>query len=135
MRLQKSGDLIGWQSVFRGPGSCRQMRALPARFTVQKPARGHHEKQDSKRSSHEPSHFRQDEIIKNDGTVGEQRRESNLGWSEVEVCKEYSGKPRIELRGSMITLVSKIVGTPFQVQLSLTHTKDLAEAMVILEKL
>src|SRR5947208_16625724 len=31
-------------------------------------------------------------------------------WKEVEVTKEYSGKPLIELRGSMIEKVKKIIG-------------------------
>ncbi len=56
-------------------------------------------------------------------------------WSEVEVRHEFSGKPKIVLHGSMIELVAKIVGAEYQIQLSLTHTKNIAEAMVVLEKL
>ena len=56
-------------------------------------------------------------------------------WREVEVQKEYSGKPMIALQGSMIEKVMKLVGDKYQIQLSLTHTKDIAEAMVVIEKL
>jgi holo-[acyl-carrier protein] synthase len=55
-------------------------------------------------------------------------------WKEVEVRKEYSGKPLIVLHGSMIGNVAKIVGLEYSVQVSLSHTKDMAEAMVIIEK-
>ena len=56
-------------------------------------------------------------------------------WNEVEVRNEYSGKPIIVLHGSMITNVAKLVGVEYHIQLSLTHTKNIAEAMVVLEKL
>jgi len=56
-------------------------------------------------------------------------------WKEVEVRKEYSGKPMVALHGSMIEKVGKIVGESYQIQLSLTHTKNIAEAMVVIEKL
>jgi holo-[acyl-carrier protein] synthase len=56
-------------------------------------------------------------------------------WKEVEVQKEYSGKPGITLHGSMIQKVIKIVALTYEIQLSLSHTKDLAEAMVVIEKL
>jgi holo-[acyl-carrier protein] synthase len=56
-------------------------------------------------------------------------------WKEVEVTKEYSGKPSITLQGSMIEKVKKMVGSEYQIQISLTHTKNIAEAMVIIEKL
>ena len=55
-------------------------------------------------------------------------------WKEVEVRKEYSGKPIISIYGSMIENVAKIVGSEYIVQVSLTHTKEVAEAMVIIEK-
>jgi holo-[acyl-carrier protein] synthase len=55
-------------------------------------------------------------------------------WKEVEVGKEYSGKPVIAIHGSMIRNVAKIVGSEYLVQISLTHTKEVAEAMVIIEK-
>jgi holo-[acyl-carrier protein] synthase len=56
-------------------------------------------------------------------------------WKEVEVGKEFSGKPSIVLHGSMIEKVTKIVAALYHTQLSLTHTKELAEAIVVLEKL
>ena len=55
-------------------------------------------------------------------------------WKEVEVQKEYSGKPMITVHDSMIKKVEKIVASKYQIQLSLSHTKDLAEAMVVIEK-
>jgi holo-[acyl-carrier protein] synthase len=56
-------------------------------------------------------------------------------WKEVEVQKEFSGKPVIELLGSMTGKVGKIVGEKYRIQLSLTHTKNLAEAIIVIEKL
>jgi holo-[acyl-carrier protein] synthase len=56
-------------------------------------------------------------------------------WSEVEVVKEFSGKPAIRLLGSMDGIAEHIIGKNYQIQLSLTHTKEIAEAIVIIEKL
>ena len=56
-------------------------------------------------------------------------------WKEVEVRKEFSGKPIITLNGSMITKTAKIVGGEYQVLVSLSHTKTIAEAMVVIEKI
>src|SRR5438105_11434227 len=50
-------------------------------------------------------------------------------WKEVEVTKEYSGKPLIQLRGSMIEKVKKIIGAEYGVHVSLSHTRENAEAM------
>ena len=55
-------------------------------------------------------------------------------WKEVEVAKEYSGKPVILIHGSMVGNVANIIGSEYIVQVSLTHTKEAAEAMVIIEK-
>ena len=55
-------------------------------------------------------------------------------WKEVEVGKEYSGKPVIVIHGSMIRKVINIVSSEYRVQVSLTHTKEVAEAIVIIEK-
>ena len=55
-------------------------------------------------------------------------------WNEVEVRKEYSGKPILIVNGSMITKTARIVGEKYQIQVSLSHTKTIAEAMVIIEK-
>jgi holo-[acyl-carrier protein] synthase len=56
-------------------------------------------------------------------------------WKEVEVRKEFSGKPIIELHDSMIIKVSNIVGKKYHIRVSLTHTKDIAEAMAVIEML
>jgi holo-[acyl-carrier protein] synthase len=56
-------------------------------------------------------------------------------WKEVEVSKERTGKPLILLAGSMTEKVRKRIGSDFRIQLSLTHTKTIAEAMVIIETL
>lgn len=56
-------------------------------------------------------------------------------WNEVEVRKEFSGKPILMLNGSMIQKAATIIGAAYQIQLSLSHTKDLAEAIVVIEKL
>jgi holo-[acyl-carrier protein] synthase len=55
-------------------------------------------------------------------------------WKEVEVQNENSGKPVIVLHGSMIEKTGKIVASEYQIQLSLSHTKNVAEAIVIIEK-
>ncbi|HEY3875495.1 MAG TPA: holo-ACP synthase [Candidatus Kapabacteria bacterium] len=56
-----------------------------------------------------------------------------FSWNKVCVLKERSGRPYIELRGRMVERASSIVAQPFTVQLSLTHTRELAEAMVVIE--
>ncbi|MEP7234256.1 MAG: holo-ACP synthase [Ignavibacteriota bacterium] len=56
-------------------------------------------------------------------------------WREVAVVNEYSGKPTIVLLGSMIEKVLKITSLDYQIQLSLSHTKALAEAIVTIETL
>lgn len=55
-------------------------------------------------------------------------------WNEVEVRKEFSGKPVLAVNGSMIEKTARIVGEKYQVHVSLSHTKTIAEAMVIIEK-
>ena len=55
-------------------------------------------------------------------------------WKEVEVRKGYSGKPILVVNGSMIAKTSRIVGGNYQALVSLSHTKTIAEAMVIVEK-
>jgi holo-[acyl-carrier protein] synthase len=54
-------------------------------------------------------------------------------WKESVVGKEYSGKPIIKLVGTMKTLADERIGEPYKIQVSLTHTKEVAEAMVIIE--
>src|SRR2546430_15727208 len=55
-------------------------------------------------------------------------------WREVEVTNEFSGKPVISLHGSMIEKTAKLVGSEFRIHVSLTHTKTMAEAIVMIEK-
>src|SRR5437773_1947474 len=55
-------------------------------------------------------------------------------WREVEVTNEFSGKPVIVLQGTMIEKVKKIVTSDYQILVSLTHTKTMAEAIVMIEK-
>jgi holo-[acyl-carrier protein] synthase len=54
-------------------------------------------------------------------------------WKEVTVRNAASGKPQIELFGSMIERVSTIVKTEFRVKLSITHTAEIAEAIAVIE--
>jgi holo-[acyl-carrier protein] synthase len=56
-------------------------------------------------------------------------------WREVEVTKAYSGKPLLELRGSMTGKVNTIIGMEYRIHVSLSHTKESAEAMVVIDKL
>jgi len=56
-------------------------------------------------------------------------------WKESVIAKEMSGKPIMKLIGSMKTLADSRIGGDYQIQVSLTHTKDIAEAMVIIERL
>lgn len=56
-------------------------------------------------------------------------------WKETVVSKEFSGKPVIKLIGTMRTLADERIGEGYQIQVSLTHTKEIAEAMVIIERL
>lgn len=54
-------------------------------------------------------------------------------WRDVCVLKEFSGRPFLELRGKMEERARKIIGREFTVQLSITHTKSVAEAIVTIE--
>lgn len=56
-------------------------------------------------------------------------------WKESVVGKEISGKPVMKLTGSMKTLADSRIGGDYQIQVSLTHTKEIAEAMIIIERL
>jgi holo-[acyl-carrier protein] synthase len=59
------------------------------------------------------------------------RRKFN--WKDVVVEKEMSGRPFIRLAGEMENRARRIIGKDFAIQLSITHTKELAEAMVTIE--
>jgi holo-[acyl-carrier protein] synthase len=54
-------------------------------------------------------------------------------WSETVVTKERSGKPILIVRGSMKENVTRRVGEHYIINVSLTHTKDIAEAVVTIE--
>ena len=54
-------------------------------------------------------------------------------WSESVIAKEFSGKPIVILRGSMLDMASRIVGGEYSIHVSLSHTKEVAEAMVVIE--
>ncbi|SRR5579883_1464954 len=55
-------------------------------------------------------------------------------WRHVVVAKELSGRPFIELRGEMNGRAQAIIGGNFNIQLSITHTSTIAEAIVTIEK-
>ena len=55
-------------------------------------------------------------------------------WRHVAILKELSGRPYIELREEMEQRARSIVGSDFVIQLSITHTKEIAEAIVTIEK-
>ena len=54
-------------------------------------------------------------------------------WKEVCVRKEFSGRPFLELRSQMQERAARIIGGEFRMQLSITHTKEIAEAIVTIE--
>ncbi len=54
-------------------------------------------------------------------------------WKEVCVRKEFSGRPFLELQGKMGERAKRIIGNEFRFQLSITHTKSIAEAIVTIE--
>jgi holo-[acyl-carrier protein] synthase len=54
-------------------------------------------------------------------------------WKDVCVLKEFSGRPFVELRGGMKSRARQIIGSDFSIQLSITHTKAIAEAIVTIE--
>src|SRR5665213_3422230 len=54
-------------------------------------------------------------------------------WRDVCVLKEWSGRPFLELRGEMNARARKIIGGDFVLQLSITHTTEISEAIVTIE--
>ena len=54
-----------------------------------------------------------------------------VSWKDFEVMRERSGKPRLELRGRAAEL-AKALGVE-RVSLSLTHTREMAMAVVVME--
>ena len=56
-------------------------------------------------------------------------------WRNVVVQNEMSGRPFLTLRDEMAGRARAIIGSDFRVQISLTHTRDIAEAIVTIENL
>ena len=56
-------------------------------------------------------------------------------WREVVIRRHLSGKPYLAIEGSMIILADRIIGAPFKVHVSLSHSHTNAEAVVIIETL
>ncbi len=54
-----------------------------------------------------------------------------VGWLELEVAREPSGKPRLELSGRAAEWANKLGVT--RTSLSLTHSRDVALAVVVME--
>lgn len=54
-------------------------------------------------------------------------------WKDSVIAKEFSGKPIIILRGEMLDMAERIIGMEYHIHVSLSHTKEVAEAMVIIE--
>ncbi|MGN6250561.1 MAG: holo-ACP synthase [Marmoricola sp.] len=54
-----------------------------------------------------------------------------LGWHDAEVVREASGRPRLELRGTVLAAASALGATAWH--LSLSHDAGLATAFVVLE--
>jgi holo-[acyl-carrier protein] synthase len=57
---------------------------------------------------------------------------NGVAFNEIEIIHDGSGKPSIRLTGSTAELVNKM--GPFNITVSLTHLKNIAAAVVILEK-
>ncbi|MDZ4789147.1 MAG: holo-ACP synthase [Blastochloris sp.] len=54
----------------------------------------------------------------------------DLGWKDIEVVREASGQPRIQLHGAGLKLFQNKKG--LRISLSLTHTKQYAVASALL---
>ncbi len=54
-------------------------------------------------------------------------------WKEVSVRNQFSGQPRIELTGYMTERAKSVIGAGFRTHVSLTHTAEIAEAIVTIE--
>ena len=55
----------------------------------------------------------------------------NLAWHDAEVISEQSGRPRLELRGTVAARAAELGATA--VHLSLSHDAGIASAVVVLE--
>lgn len=56
-------------------------------------------------------------------------------WREVVIRRHFTGKPYLVLEGSMVALADRIIGKPFTLHVSLSHSHSNAEAIVIIETL
>ena len=54
-------------------------------------------------------------------------------WKEVTVRNHMSGQPHIELTGYMTERAKMIIGQNYRIHTSLTHTAEIAEAIVTIE--
>ncbi len=54
-------------------------------------------------------------------------------WKEVSVRKMFTGQPFIQLGETMRSRATGIIGANFRIKVSITHTKELAEAIVLIE--
>lgn len=55
----------------------------------------------------------------------------NLGWHDAEVFSESSGRPRLELRGTVLARAVELGAV--HVHVSLSHDAGIASAVVVLE--
>jgi holo-[acyl-carrier protein] synthase len=56
---------------------------------------------------------------------------AGIGWKEIEVLKQPSGKPELRFTGKALEKFRELGGS--RIHLSLTHTDACAEAQVIIE--
>lgn len=54
-------------------------------------------------------------------------------WKEVTVRNQMSGKPTIELQGTMVERAAKLIARDYRIELSITHTAEIAEAIAVIE--
>lgn len=54
-----------------------------------------------------------------------------LGWMDLEICRDSSGRPWVQLHGKAVDLMTRRGGR--SIHLSLTHARDHAMAFAILE--
>lgn len=54
-------------------------------------------------------------------------------WKEASVRNHYSGQPHFELTGYMSERAKEVIGGEYRIHTSLTHTAEIAEAIVTIE--
>ncbi|RKZ32136.1 holo-[acyl-carrier-protein] synthase [bacterium] len=55
----------------------------------------------------------------------------NIRWKEIEIITEKSGKPQIIVKGNVLRLIEQL--NIIRIYISISHSKENAMAMVILE--